>query len=236
MWIDFLCFLYVRGRGRFGTRKRFFRNEIFQCFGVSVQNGRNHRVNTSINNLVIRKPYVCLIRVNVDVHDLCRHVDIQHVKRILPFHEITHVRIGNRRGNRRINDMSSVEKHALIRFVRLGEILIPDIASDTDSVFFRVYLITFFQRRSAVNADECLFFPAAEGLENLFPVNEITKGDIRTIQNKPRDKIGNVGLSDLRNPNRTGVLKKSISTLTSVPFSPAASVISPSFPPSEDNR
>ena len=131
--------------------------------------------------------------MNVDVHDLCRHVDIQHVKRILPFHEITHVRIGNRRGNRRIDDISSVEKHALIRFVRLGEILIPDIASDTDSVFFRVYLITFFQCRSAVNADESFFFPAAEGLENLFPVNEITKGDIRTIQNKPRDKIGDVG-------------------------------------------
>ena len=99
-------------------------DEIFERAGVAVQHRRNNGVNAPVNDLIIRKANVRLVRVNVHVHDFGRNVKKQNVKRILPLHEIACVRVGDRRAYRLIDDVTPVDEQALPRAVRFEKVAV----------------------------------------------------------------------------------------------------------------
>ena len=114
---------------------------------------------------------------------------MQDVKRILPLHQITLIRFCNRRRNRCIHDISTVQEQVLIALIRLGVVLIADIPMQTDSVPLRVDLIALRKSSRAVNADERRVHTVPERLQRLFPVYIIGKRNIGAIEYKSRNKI-----------------------------------------------
>ena len=99
----FLRFFFRCGGKRIG-------NDIFERARIAVQYRGHDGIYAPVDHLIVRKAHVCLVGMNVDVHDLGRHVKEEHIERILPLHEIGGVGVGDRRAHRLIDDISSVDK------------------------------------------------------------------------------------------------------------------------------
>ena len=119
---------------------------------------------------------------------------MQHVKRILPFHQIIRVGVRHRRRNRLIGNVSAVQKYRLIRFIRFGKILIADIAANFYAVFIRVDPITIIQRSRAVHAGESRLIALAVRLQNVFSVYVVSKRHVGTGKDKTRHERGDIRL------------------------------------------
>ena len=132
--------------------------------------------------------------MHVDVHQLGGHVDVQDVERILPLHGITRIGIGQRGGERGVDDEAAVQEHALITAVGLEKILVTDIAADADAVLRPVDAIGVPEDICAVHRHERLLFPPAEGLRNQAAVRKVAEAHFGTGEDEAIDEGGDVRL------------------------------------------
>ena len=127
------------------------RDNKIQSACIAVENSRNDGINAAIDNLIIFKADIRLIRMHIHIDNFRRNVDKQDIKRVLPLHQIAGVRIGNGRRNRIVRHVPSVYKGALIGSVRLCKIRSADVSANADTVLYRVKLIALPDDGRAVN-------------------------------------------------------------------------------------
>ena len=125
--------------------------------------------------------------MHVHVYDLCGNVDKEHIKRVLPFHEICGIGVGDSGRDRIVYDKAPVHKSTLVCPVRFRIGGLPQKAADADPVLFGVNAVAFPHGGAAVHCRESLFLAPAERLQRRLSVDEIAKGDLRVPENEPRD-------------------------------------------------
>ena len=142
------------------------------------QRGRKESVYAGKHLVYILKSYLFFIGMDIYVHILCIHANIQYINGIAPLHQHSAVRLacGNRDGV--IAHYPAVDDGGLIISVMLAESGYADITADTHTVevLFVVnqiiaYLLAVYGIYGVVQS--------ARGGEYLFIVRRISKSNIR---------------------------------------------------------
>ena len=88
---------------------------------VAVQHRRYDGVDAPVHDLIVFKTHVGFVRVHVYIDSFVRNIYKNHIKGILPFHEIACICICDRRRDRIVNDETTVDKAVLVSPVSFRE-------------------------------------------------------------------------------------------------------------------
>ena len=130
--------------------------------------------------------------MHVDVDDLGRHFQKEHIEGILPLHEVAPVGVGDGERDRLIDDVSAVQKEALIASVGLVVGAVADIPPKAHAVLFGADGDAVLKRPRTVHDGERAFEPVAEGAVAHLAVDEIGEGNFGAGEKEARHDGGDV--------------------------------------------